>query len=200
MAPLTRNELRPETFEATYQAYQPLVARMVRTLWASGAQRSGLDWEDLEQVGVIALWQAWRKYDAARHPSFTVWARYVIHDAIVDEIKRWMRKKRTADRQAWSFDGPAGRRDGLARTTETRLGDVIPDPTIHEDRWVAALDAKHLLAQIVAQLSPRERTVFDAWYIYQQSIAHIARHTGMSYKSVDNTLQRIHRKARSFHN
>ena len=72
----------PAEFSALLRSFEPhLRAAAFRNL------RSGIDFDDLEQAGRIALWRSTARFDASRGP-FINYARRAVKNAIRSEIQR----------------------------------------------------------------------------------------------------------------
>lgn len=86
-----------------FTKYQPMVHRMARKIAATYGLPVGVDADDLESAGLIALAEAWSRYDHSRGTAFEAYACIRIRGAIIDCIRDadWVpRKTRTRVRQS----------------------------------------------------------------------------------------------------
>jgi RNA polymerase sigma factor FliA len=78
----TRNDLIVE--------YGHLVRKIAQSMRRKFPQvQSIIDYEDLVSIGILGLFEAYRRYDAARGADFELFARYRIQGAMIDEIRRF---------------------------------------------------------------------------------------------------------------
>jgi len=111
--------LSPAEEQAHLLAYAPLVKRIARQL---NAQVGGaIDREDMEQIGLMGLLEALRRYGAP-DPGFGSYASLRVRGAILDELRRQDWRPRTVRQQSHKL------RDGVRALTRS-LG---REPTAQE--------------------------------------------------------------------
>lgn len=70
-----------DTIEKVLEQYSPMISALIRKLHIYR------DFESYRQIGEVALWQAWLRYDEAKG-DFTPYAYRTIHGAMLDELNR----------------------------------------------------------------------------------------------------------------
>lgn len=70
-----------KNFEEVANQYAPMISAIIRKLHIYR------DFETFRQIGNIALWQAWQRFDDAKG-NFTPFAYRSIQGAMLDELKR----------------------------------------------------------------------------------------------------------------
>lgn len=93
----------------TYEAYQawnrqreqerieqhmPLIYRCAQQL-VKQAEAVGLEWADLVQTGVVALYRAAASFDEARNAAFGAYAKMFVRGAMLDEISKQRNESRS---------------------------------------------------------------------------------------------------------
>ena len=68
-------------FETVLEQYEPMISALIRKLHIYR------DYESFRQVGKIALWQAWERFDETKG-NFTPFAYRSMQGAMLDELKR----------------------------------------------------------------------------------------------------------------
>ena len=144
----------------------------IRQKAASAASVCGRDAEDLAQEGLIGLLNAVRSFDFCGTAAFRTYSR----TCIVNSIRSAMRR--------------------VSRPGAVPVRAVLPiDP---QDIVVGREEAARLLAFVDKHLSAREQQVLRL-YLSGDSYAAVAEKLGLSdSKAVDNALQRIRKKLKSF--
>jgi RNA polymerase sigma factor for flagellar operon FliA len=90
----------PDAKEACFEAWLPLVKRVLARLKVSLPPAADSLHDDLLQVGCMGLWQAVEGFEPARGAPFEAWARLKIRGAMLDELRRqdWISKE---SRRRW---------------------------------------------------------------------------------------------------
>ncbi len=154
----------------------------IRQKAASAASVSGLDAEDLAQEGLIGLLNAVRSFDFSGAAAFRTYARTCIVNSIRSAMRRASRPGAVPVRAVLPIDSA----DELS---------VANDP---QDIVVGREEAARLLLFVDKHLSPREQQVLRL-YLSGDSYAAVAEKLGLpDSKAVDNALQRIRKKLKSF--
>lgn len=168
-----------EAFDRLMRQYGPLILSRVRRI-----NVPGMEWEDLEQIGRLALWEAVRQHQAGRG-SFTAFAERVVQarlrDALIMGTQR-LKQRRLND--ALPLDLP-----GVVECPDAAPGPAeIADRRLTLERWLKALTKCHCskVEQVAVIGLARGMT-------YQE----IAASSGITVKSVDNALTRLKRKRAS---
>lgn len=192
----------PDFEHSQLRQYAPLVKRIARQLNAQAG--AGMDREDMEQVGLMGLLEALRRYgqpDAA----FGAFAAMRIRGAILDELRRQDWRPRSVRQDSHKL------RDALRALTR-KLGhepsdaEVMAHLKISPKEWVAhqqdqmaetmasfdelltelsnqpsdsrnpeaQLMLTRSLAQALTALDPREQKVIQLYYEYEASLKEIA--------------------------
>ncbi len=154
----------------------------IRQKAASAASVCGIDAEDLAQEGLIGLLNAVRSFDFYGTAAFRTFARTCIVNSIRSAMRRTSRPGAVPARAVLPIDS-ADELSGAA------------DP---QDIVVGREEAARLLSYVDKHLSPREQQVLRL-YLSGDSYAVVAEKLGLSdSKAVDNALQRIRKKLKSF--
>ncbi len=167
--------------EHLLQLYRPLVQSLVRGFYLPGGEP-----EDLQQIGMLALWSAILRFDPSRNASFGAFARLCIRRQICSALKQ-------AQRVPPLVFTPMGDGD-----TSQEWLEQIGDPTSHPLEILMAREQHPQLDDsFLALLSPLESQVFQL-ICQQKTYRQIAQELGCSFKAVDNAMGRIRKKARRY--
>ncbi|MFQ3609953.1 MAG: sigma-70 family RNA polymerase sigma factor [Fimbriimonadales bacterium] len=167
--------------ERLLQLYRPLVLSVVRGFYLPGSES-----EDLQQIGMIALWGAILRFDCTRNTSFGAFARLCVRRQILSALKQ-------AQRIPPVIFTPIGDGDSPVPWLE-QIGDPAPHPL---EQLIEREQSLVLDDRFYAQLSPMETQVLHL-FAQQMTYRQIAHHLGCSFKAVDNALSRIRKKARQY--
>lgn len=160
-------------------AMAALIARMMPLIrkgaWNNRAP--GLDFEDAVQEGLIGLFDALRRYDAAQEVPFAAFAAPCIRHAQQDARRAATRKKHAP----------------LNDSVPLPEDEAAPGP---EEQAIASEAYNRVLDRINTLLSPLERAALLA-SLDGQTAAQTARQLGCTPKAVENALARARRKLRA---
>lgn len=161
-------------------AIAALIARMMPAIrkGAAAAAAPGLDFEDAVQEGLIGLFQAVRKYDAAAGTPFVPFAAACIDHAQQDARRAALRKKHAP----LNFSVPLPDAEALP----------LPGP---EEQTIASEQYAATMERLQTELSPLERNVLLAT-LEGRTTAQIAQEKQLAPKAVANALARARRKLR----
>jgi len=149
--------------------HERLVRAVIRTVIRK-FEGTGIAEEDLFQEGMLALLKAERTFKKDGGAKFETYASVVIHNRIVDVLR--MHKEDPID------------------LTE----DITPDNQNNDARE----ELLKILHEVLDNCTEFEKAIFNAYfqgYSYQE----ICEIFGINKKKVDNTIQKIHRLARSIY-
>lgn len=162
-----------ETAQSAIIAHlMPCIRRM-----AADNLAPGLEQEDAEQEGLIALFHAMDTYDPEGTARFETYAARCIHNAIVDARLRCGRKKHQPLNQSLPLDERQS----------------TPGP---EEQAVRREEYRATIRILRTGLTPTERRVLLA-YLDGASYQEIARRLGMNTKAVGNALFRVRKKLKA---
>lgn len=207
-----------DAFVEIMHRYRALILRISRRV--RFAQSDIVD--DVEQVAWIGLWNAVMTYDPTRG-SFKNWVRRVVRCAVLDLYQHLHRRVRYPGCLLVSLDEPVGREDEYGWKDRSLRHEVVPEELagalFHravvgmEDRILARMELHTMLQELRAKLTRQEHKVLAAMLRYHAVAAQcllpagpksdvgaygeVARSTGLSLKQVDNTWQRVRRKAKA---
>ena len=168
--------------ETLVTRYTRLVRVCARPFFLAGG-----DSEDLTQEGMIGLIHAVREYDSGKAATFRTFAETCIRNRLYSVLRAAARDKHKALNQSISLDTPDF--DSNSYTSGTsNLAQRNPEDDLIDREHTAAL-----LAGVRKQLSEFEAKILG-YYLDGLSYREIADITGKPPKSVDNAVQRIHRK------
>lgn len=151
------------TIEQLFDQYEPMIFSVMRKLSIYK------NYDDFHQVGRIALWQAFERYDKTRG-HFAPFAYRSIYGAMLDEMNRQNRSKHEVS------------------TTHNLLEEVTPSMT-HD----LAFEVKELLAHLQAE----ERKLLYDLYIVGYSYKELAEKEGVTPAAIQKRRQRIMKKIRT---
>ena len=165
--------------------YRNLVRTKVKSYFLVGAEK-----EDLQQVGMIGLWQAIIDFRCDKAISFPAFAKVCIQRHIITAIKTATRQKQMPLNQSLSLESPSE-----DSGPDWNLSDILPaaetlDPI---DKVLETEDTRVLHEMLQQVLSDFEWNVL-AGYQIGKSYREIACELHCKTKSVDNALARIKRK------
>ena len=155
-------------------AFEELSRRYEKGIRATARQYYFLSGEeDLVQEGMLGLFFAAQKYDAALGVSFKTYAYTCVKNAVINAVKKEMRVP-FADVDATAGDEPS-----------------TPTP---EDKAIENAFVTQTLERIRNDLSDFEKDVFDR-YVEGYRCKEIAADIKSNVKKIDNAIQRIKKKA-----
>lgn len=158
-----QKEFTMQEFEHVLAQYEPMISHSIRKL------NIYRDHEQYRQVGRIALWQAWKRFETGKG-DFTPFAYRSIRGAMLDELKR---EARYEERFM-----PA-------------ISDVIIDRLGAAEKW-----ENNWLLEVIGQLDPREKAFIQWTYVEQCSLAECAERAGISVAGVKKRRERMMKKLR----
>lgn len=154
----------------------------IRQKAASAASVCGVDAEDLAQEGLIGLLNAVRSFDFYGGAAFRTYARTCIVNSIRSAMRRTSRSGTVPANAVLPID-----------SADKLCGDTDP-----QDIVMGREQAARLLQYVDKHLSEREQQVLRL-YLAGDSYAVVADKLGLpDSKAVDNALQRIRKKLKSF--
>jgi RNA polymerase sigma factor for flagellar operon FliA len=164
---------------------QALVAKHMPLIRAAAFRLSSnlpacMDKEDLEQIGVIGLLDAAKRFKAEKGCGFKGYAYLRIRGEMIEEIRKAgfiKRSKKVQTGEAVSLDeyikGPDGNRLGWLKSTE---------PTALEQ--VEKKEVTRNLIYAVGELKKRDRDVIVLYYFYDMTMREIGEKTGVSLSRI----------------
>lgn len=168
---LCRSDRDHDAMRELIQRYTRLVRACARPLFLAGG-----DHEDLVQEGMIGLLDAIRGYRPACGAPFEAFAALCVRRRMISAIRAASAQKHALLNEA------------LPLEQNERLSD---DP---EAALISREGVESFMAALRRKLSPAERQIL-AYYLEGASYRQIAEQIGKPFKSVDNAVQRIRRKA-----
>ncbi len=155
-------------------SFMPYIRKRSGELRAAGLER-----DDLEQEGLIGLYDALTSFDETRGSDFSSYAYICINNRMLTAVRQAARKKNLP------LNGYLSLSDDDARGLE---GDDTPEEVaIARESYIA------LQNRINSDLSDFEREVLSL-YLEGYDYTSVARRLGCSVKSADNALQRARKK------
>lgn len=169
------------------EAMALLVARMlplIRKTAGKSLAACHIDSEDLIQEGLIGLLCAIRSFDRRKEATFRTYANVCISNSIRSAVRKTRNSGEIPDKAMVPIDEAVSLRS-----------DRLDDP---QDIIVGNEEAVRLRERMDKQLSKTERDVLKL-YLLGDSYSVIAKKLSLSgEKAVDNALQRIRKKLKSF--
>lgn len=153
-----------DTIEEVLQQYTPMISALIRKL------NIYRDYETYRQIGEVALWQAWLRFDDTKG-DFTPFAYRSIQGAMLDELNRENRfSSRFAVMESPGMEVPA------TSLTEPKLPE-----------WLESVS-----------LSVPERSLLEALFVNGESIIKLAEQQGQSVSALKKRKGRALEKIRRF--
>lgn len=149
--------------------YERLVRSVIRTVIRK-FQVTAIAEEDLYQEGMLALLKAERTYKKDGGAKFETYASVVVHNRVVDII----------------------------RTHKEDLSVLTEDITADNQHSADKEELLKILHEVLDNCTEFEKAIFNAYfqgYSYQE----ICEIFSINKKKVDNTIQKVHRLARSIY-
>ena len=172
------------------QATEALLVRFAGVVRgrARGFFLIGGETEDLIQEGMLGLLSAIRQYDPASNVPFKAFAEVCISNRIYSAIKSASRQKHSPLNSGISLDSI------LSEESQTQASSY-PEANcrVTEEQVLARESEQELLSAFTRYLSAFEARVLRL-YLSGLSYAEMAAETNKPEKSIDNAVQRIHRK------
>ena len=150
------------TIEEVLQQYTPMISALIRKLHIYR------DFETYRQIGEVALWQAWLRFDETKG-DFTPFAYRSIQGAMLDELNRENR---------FSIRFELMENPGLEEPASPLLETELPE-------W---LDSVILSAQ--------EKSLLEALFVNGESIRKLAEQQGLSVSGLKKRKGRVLEKIR----
>lgn len=168
------------------EAMAALVASMLPLIrkTASVSPSCVVDCEDLVQEGLIGLLSAVRTFDSEKEATFRTYAKVCISNSIRSAVRKTRNGKDIPDSNIVPID-----------EASSLCSDPLCDP---QNLIVENEEAQRLLLNMDKRLSKTERDVLRL-YLFGDSYSVISKKLSLSgEKAVDNALQRIRKKLKSF--
>lgn len=151
-----------DTIEEVLQQYTPMISALIRKL------NIYRDYETYRQIGEVALWQAWLRFDETKG-DFTPFAYRSIQGAMLDELNR---ENRFSIRFA-VMENPA-----LEEPASPLLENKLPE-------WLDSIP-----------LSAQEKSLLEALFVNGESIRKLAEQQGLSVSGLKKRKGRALEKIR----
>ena len=135
-----------------------------------------LDYDDMEQIGHIAIWKALKKYKVGES-AFSTYCRYDILGAFSGLLKKTLAERRTADRYAITLETP---------TTEgITIQDVIPCSTNVEKTVIR----KMMIEDKMDGLSTLQRQAVE-YFVKGFDVKDMSKILGKSRQNIERAFHR----------
>ena len=174
-----------EAMLSLLEGHRPLIKRLVRHYYIKGAER-----EDLIQEGMIALFQAIKKYNVESNTAFTTFLNVVVKNRISSVIESTKRLKNQPLNNAIFYSETVGDHSQEPLTLFDQLSTSEEEP---EALVIQHEETKEIVDFIKKQFSSFERTVL-AYHLLGYSSEQIALKLNRTVKAVENALQRARKK------
>ena len=148
---------KPETFEMCLSQYEPMIKSLIKKI------RVYKQFEDYYQIGQIALWQAYEKYDEEKG-SFTTFAYVTVRGKMLNQLSK-------------------------ERLYEERF---VPVDVYDEQPYIQDQEAAFSFEQFVFLLegiSPLQQQILIDRFYYNMSFQEIAAKTGMPENSTRSSYR-----------
>lgn len=151
----------------------------------------GADKDDVLQEAMIGLLKAINCYDETKNASFTTFAILCIKRQIISAIKNSNSGKNKILNMAMSNSVEADEETGITYENKS-LTFYSP-----EEIYLGKEKMRYLNEYLKNNLSKMENEIFE-YMLAEMTYTEIAEKTGRELKSVDNTIQRIKKKLKTF--
>jgi len=165
--------------------FKPLVKARAKAYYVAGG-----DFEDLIQEGMIGLYKAVLDFDATRNKTFSAFASLCVTRQVQTAIKTANRQKHAMLNESLSLDGEG---DVPGENFMETLADSRENNP--EVLFLGRESLREATDFIRQNLTEMERDVLTL-HLDGRTHAEIAAELSKNKKSIDNTLQRIRKKAR----
>lgn len=146
-------------FEEIASQYAPMISAIIRKLHIYR------DYDTFRQIGNIALWQAWQRFEDSKG-NFTPFAYRSIQGAMLDELKR------------------ETRRNDQGCFTDSGLREKVAEATVEElPEWLE-----------VIQLTSHEKWLLDALYVKGFNLGELAETERISLAGMKKRRERLLKK------
>ncbi|WP_416145101.1 sigma-70 family RNA polymerase sigma factor [Planococcus koreensis] len=152
-----------DTIEEVLQQYTPMISALIRKLHIYR------DFETYRQIGEVALWQAWLRFDETKG-DFTPFAYRSIHGAMLDELNRENR---------FSIRFTLMENPGAEEPANPLLENKLPE-------WLESI-----------RLSAQEKSLLEDLFINSESIRKLAEQQGLSVSGLKKRKGRALEKIRN---
>jgi len=165
--------------------FRGLIERKATAFYYQGAER-----EDILQEGMIGLYKAIRDFKVNQNNHFSSFAELCVTRQILSAIKSATREKHMILNSSVSLDSCAA-----GENPDCSLGDTIADANSYspEIQCVANYETDQRLERAATVLTCLENRVLQG-YIAGETYQEIQESLGVSYRTIDNALQRIKKK------
>ena len=153
-------------FEEVLYQYQPMISSLIRKL------NIYRDHEQYRQVGMVALWQAWQRFDSDKG-QFTPFAYRSIRGAMLDELKKHSR-----------FE------EHVTQMEDELLEKVIDSEISVEISWSDSM------VEVLSSLKVVECELIGRLFVDGLTLAECAEAAGISVAGVKKRRERVLRKLR----
>lgn len=151
----------------------------------------GGDLDDLIQEGLIGLYEAICDYDENKQVSFIYFAELCIVRKIISSIKLANRLKHSPLNSYISIYKPVENKDSNRSLLETIINNETIEPSVFLEEKERLIQIKNKLMEVLSDLEWNVLCLFVQGWSYEEISKMLNRH----YKAIDNTMQRIRRKA-----
>lgn len=152
-------------FETILEQYEPMISALIRKLHVYR------DYESFRQVGKIALWQAWERFDETKG-NFTPFAYRSMQGAMLDELKR---ESRLTERMI---------------LTEDHQFERLEQQSVSADEMPVWLED--------VPLSKQERLLLDELFRNGTSVMELSRVHGITLAGMKKRRERVLKKLKDY--
>lgn len=137
-----------DDFKEVAEKYAPMISALIRKVHIYR------DYEVYRQVGTVALWQAWRRFDGEKG-DFTPFAFRTVHGALLDELAR------------------EGKYAKLFILSEGGDFDELEAPIRDEKlpEWIESIDLKEKERKLLKELFVEDKAIKQLAELYGISVA-----------------------------
>lgn len=169
--------------------YEPLIISIInkKKFYIEGAE-----FQDVIQEGRVALFKALNTFDESKDINFSVYAKKVIENHLINVMKKSTNNKNMPLNNAYNINnqGELNLNDSNARSSQPM---PIKSVRSTEEFYMQEESAKLLIDSIVKNLSPLENQILQL-KLQELTYTEIAEKLNLTSKVVDNALNRIKNK------
>ena len=169
--------------------YEPLIISIInkKKFYIEGAE-----FQDVIQEGRVALFKALNTFDESKDINFSVYAKKVIENHLINVMKKSTNSKNMPLNNAYNINnqGELNLNDSNARSSQPM---PIKSVRSTEEFYMQEESAKLLIDSIVKNLSPLENQILQL-KLQELTYTEIAEKLNLTSKVVDNALNRIKNK------
>lgn len=178
-----------EAAEILIERFVPFVKKVIRRLERKFFFR-GFDTNDLIQEGVLGLFKSKDDYKIERKTKFKDFSKHVIEKHIGTLILRSSNYKNKVLNESFSYHSPIG------SDSEITFEQLLKSDSYHPEDMLMKKESYEDISEKLTELEQKVLKLYAKGLSYEE----IGEIVGKKKKAIDNTIQRIRKKGKSYRN